>query len=126
MHQSKHVTFTKTLGAALLACLMIASASAQESSDANVPPATASKQASEMARGDPGRWYREDVTPAQRLRTLQKEIGAALQEAQGNCKRAPSSSRASCLKEARATYQQEMAGAPRQAKEAAQLSSTAQ
>ena len=112
MHQTALSRFTKSIfGAALLGCLLISSAKAQESSDANVPTATASKQAGEIARGDPSRWYREDVTPAQRLRALQKEIGAALQEAQGNCRRTASSTRASCMREARATYQQEMASA---------------
>lgn len=84
---------------------------ANESSDQNVPPATARKQAAEVAQGDPARWFREDATAAQRLRTVQKEIAAGLQEAQGNCKRMATAERASCLKEARAIYQKEMAGA---------------
>lgn len=84
---------------------------ASESSDQNVPPATARKQAAEVAQGDPARWFREDATAAQRLRTVQKEIAAGLQEAQGNCKRKATAERASCLKEARAIYQKEMAGA---------------
>lgn len=84
---------------------------ASESSDQNVPPATARKQAAEVAQGDPARWFREDATAAQRLRTVQKEIAAGLQEAQGNCKRMATAERASCMKEARAIYQKEMAGA---------------
>lgn len=112
MHQSPLTPILRSfISAALLGSLTMGAASAQQSSDANVPPATASKQASEIARGDPARWYREDVTEAQRMRTLQKEIGAALQEAQGNCRRGPSSARASCMRDARATYQQEMANA---------------
>lgn len=83
----------------------------QDSSDQNVPPATARKQAAEVATGDPQRWYREDATPSARLRTLQKEIAAGLQEAQGNCKRQPTAERAACMKAARATYQKEMAEA---------------
>lgn len=107
-------------GLALLASLGAARAqlaaptppqTALESSDANVPPATASKQAAEIARGDPARWFQEDASAAARLRTLHKEIGAALQEAQGNCRRGPAAERAACMKEARATYQQDMAGA---------------
>ena len=86
-------------------------AAAQDSSDQNVPAATARKQAAEVATGDPQRWYREDATPAARLRTMQKEIAAGLQEAQGNCKRQPTAERAACLKSARATYQKEMAEA---------------
>lgn len=83
----------------------------QDSSDQNVPPATARKQAAEVASGDPQRWYREDATPAARLRTMQKEIAAGLQEAQGNCRRKPTAERAACLKEARAIYQKDMAEA---------------
>lgn len=98
---------------ALLATIGAARAQAPppQSSDANVPPATARKQAAEIARGDPARWFKEDTTAAARLRTLHKEIGAALQEAQGNCRRLPASERAACMKEARAMYQQDMAGA---------------
>lgn len=84
---------------------------AQDSSDQNVPPAVARKQAAEIASGDPQRWFQEDTTPAQRLRTLQKEIAAGLQEAQGNCRRQPTAERASCMKQARATYQKEMSEA---------------
>ena len=83
----------------------------QDSSDQNVPAATARKQATEVATGDPQRWYREDATPSARLRTMQKEIAAGLQEAQGNCKRQPTAERAACMKTARATYQKEMAEA---------------
>ncbi|MBZ2207026.1 hypothetical protein [Massilia soli] len=82
---------------------------AQDSSDQNVPAATARKQAAEVASGDPQRWYREDMTAAARMRTMQKEIAAGLQEAQGNCKRQPTAERAACMKAARATYQTEMA-----------------
>lgn len=83
----------------------------QDSSDQNVPPATARKQAAEVTSGDPQRWYREDATPSARLRTIQKEIAAGLQEAQGNCRRQPTAERAACLKDARATYQKEMSEA---------------
>ena len=86
-------------------------AAPQDSSDANVPPATARKQAAEVASGDPQRWYQEDATPAQRLRTMQKEAAAGLQESQGNCRRQPTAERSACLKQARATYQKEMAEA---------------
>jgi hypothetical protein len=85
--------------------------STPDSTDSNVPPATAQKQAREIAQGDPARWFREDATAAQRLRTLHKEISAGLQESQGACRKMPAAERAGCMKEARATYQQEMAGA---------------
>ncbi len=82
----------------------------QESTDSNVPPATARKQAAEIARGEPARWSHEDFTMGARLKTMRKEIAAALQESQGACRNGPSELRAACLKQARDTYQQDMAG----------------
>lgn len=96
------------LGALLLAC----SSHAQVvSSDSNVAPATARKQALEVANGGPARWNIEDKTVAARLRTLRKEIAAGLQENLGNCTSMPSSERSACAREARAIYREEMAGA---------------
>jgi len=92
---------------------------AQASTDANVPPAAASKQAREIARGDPVRWYKEDTTRQERMRTRTKEIGAALDEAKNACKQAPAAERQACLQAAQATWETEMkalrAGAPVQA-----------
>lgn len=96
------------LGSTLLAH---AQTQTQPSSDALVEPAAASKQAREIAQGDPARWYREDTTSQARLRTLQKEMGAALQEAKNACKKAPAAERPACMQEARATYQRDMAQA---------------
>jgi len=96
---------------ALLCGLMAAGAPlalAQTSSDANVAPAAASKQAREMAQGDPVRWYREDTTRQERMRTRQKEIGAALDEAKNACKHGPAAERTACLKTAQATWENEM------------------
>lgn len=84
------------------------------STDSNVPPATAQKQAREIAQGDPARWFREDPSAAASLRRLQKEIGAALQEAQGACRKMPAAERNACMSEARATYKKDMAGAQAQ------------
>ena len=92
---------------------------AQASIDANVPPAAASKQAREIARGDPVRWYKEDTTRQERMRTRTKEIGAALDEAKNACKQAPAAERQACLQAAQASWETEMkalrAGAPVQA-----------
>ncbi len=103
--------------ACALAAMVIAmsAAQAQESTDQNIPAATVRQQHAEIARGDPARWYREDLSSAERLRSLHKEIGAALQEAQGACRALPAAERGACIKEARAIYQQEMAGARAQA-----------
>ena len=59
----------------------------QTHGDALVEPAAAQKQAREIARGDPARWTQEDTTAQARLRTMQKEMGAALQEAKNACRR---------------------------------------
>jgi len=103
-----------------IAALLLAaagSASAQStlnptSTDSNVPPATAQKQAREIAQGDPARWFHQNPSANASLKRLQKEIGAALQEAQGECRKAPAAERNACLSEARAIYKKDMAGAP--------------
>ena len=61
--------------------------------------------------GDPQRGYQEDSTPQAQLRTLRKEISAALAEAKKACRSEPSATRATCLKEAQDTYRQDMANA---------------
>ncbi len=78
---------------------------AQTGTDATVNPTVARQQAQEIAKGDPPRWYRDD--PAQQ--TLRKELGAALQEAQNACRKAPAAERKSCMQDARATWQRETA-----------------
>ena len=89
-------------------------AHAQTNGDALVEPVAARQQARDIAQGDPARWYREDATRDARMRTLRKEIGAALQEAKNACKQAPAAQRSSCLKEAQATYQRDLAQATAQ------------
>ncbi|XYJ09174.1 hypothetical protein ACSUZJ_17495 [Telluria sp. B2] len=105
------------LGPVLLAGLLgVATPPAlAQSSDANVAPAAASKQAREIARGDPVRWYREDTTRQERMRTRQKEIGAALDEAKNACKTGPAAERQACLKAAQDTWRQEMAALQKEA-----------
>jgi hypothetical protein len=105
-----------TWRAAALACalLTIGAAAAAQDGDRNVNPVAANQQAAEIARGDPARWYRDDTTAAERLRTLKKEIGAALQEAQNACRAEPKAGRAACMAAARATWQQDMAAAAAQ------------
>ncbi|MBE3026997.1 hypothetical protein [Janthinobacterium sp. GW458P] len=90
------MTTHNTLLAVLFACSMAPLALAQ----------TATPQP-----GDPQRWYQEDSTPQAQLRTLRKEISAALAEAKKACRLEPSAARASCLKEAQDTYRQDMANA---------------
>ena len=69
---------------------------------------------SNMQAGDPPRWYQEDTTPHARFQTLKKEIGAAYQEALVECKKAERVARAACMQEARAQFEQDMAGARQQ------------
>jgi len=114
---------TRTILQRALFGVLIAAAAplalAQASTDANVPPAAAGKQAREMAHGDPVRWYKEDTTRQERMRTRTKEIGAALDEAKNACKNGPAAERQACLKAAQGTWESEMkalrAGAPVQA-----------
>jgi hypothetical protein len=87
---------------------------AQTNDDSTVGKAVAAKQASEIKSGDPARWHREDPSRQARLRILQKEIGAAWQEAKNACREGAAAERSACLKEARATYEQDMKNAPSQ------------
>jgi hypothetical protein len=105
-----------TWRAAALACALLTTslAATGQNGDRNVDPVAANQQAAEIARGDPARWYRDDATHAARLRTLQKEMGAALREAQNACRQGPKAERADCLKAARATWQHDMAAAREQ------------
>jgi hypothetical protein len=99
--------------AALLAAASITAIA--QSSDATVPPAAAAKQAGEVQSGaDPARWHQQDDSRAARLATLKKEIGAAQAEAQRACSKEAASTRASCLADAKATYERDMAGAQAQ------------
>lgn len=83
----------------------------QDSTPGVTPPAVAQQQKKEIAHGDPVRWYRQDSTAADQLRTVRKEIAAALQEATLACKREPAAERNACMKEARSTYQHDMVNA---------------
>ncbi|MBA5606357.1 hypothetical protein H3H36_13450 [Duganella sp. FT3S] len=83
----------------------------QDSTPGVTPPAVAQQQQKEIAHGDPGRWYQHDSTAADQLRTVRKEIAAALQEATLACKKQPAAERNACLKEARSTYQHDMVNA---------------
>ncbi|WP_137173667.1 hypothetical protein [Massilia sp. HP4] len=102
------IRILRGLGACALAgaaCSASAQEQAQAGTDATVNPTIARQQAQEIANGDPARWYRND--PEQQ--TLRKELGAALQEAQNACRKAPAAERKSCLDAARSTWQRETA-----------------
>jgi len=109
MNQPEHILLRAAVACG--AMLLAMQAQAQVSGDQNMPAAVVNQQAAEIARGDPPRWHMEDTTMAARLQTIRKETAAGLQENLGACRRLPASERGPCMKEARAIYQQEMAGA---------------
>jgi len=104
----------RALALACSVATLLAGASAMAQDDSTVDPAVKAKQAGEIRRGDPARWYRDDASRQARLHTLQKEIGAAYQEAKNACREGAAAGRNACLKEARATYEQDMKNAPAQ------------
>ena len=114
MSLSKHPYLPAAIALGVLLFTMPAAQAQQATGDASVDPATAAKQAREIARGDPNRWFKEDLSAQGRLRNLQKEIGAAQHEALFACQKGPAAERPACVKEARATYQRDMAGAREQ------------
>jgi len=106
---------TAMLLAALLASAgALAQAQPQAHDDSTVDKAVKVKQAGEIRSGDPSRWHKDDPTRQARLKTLQKEIGAAYAEAKNACRESAAAERPACLKEARATYEQDMKNAPAQ------------
>ena len=122
MHQPDQSTTTlqrALLGAAALLLATAAQAQttlpapvperAASSGDQNTPAPIARQQQAEIARGDPSRWHQEDLTLQQRMRTMRKDIAAGLQENLGACKSQPAAERSACMREARATYNKEMA-----------------
>lgn len=96
----------------MMACAALA-AHAQTPTQDSTPPQNVQLQRQEIAKGDPARWHQEDATTSARMRTLRKEIGAALAEAKQACNKGPAVERGACLKEARDTYQRDLANAPR-------------
>lgn len=107
-------TTRQLLRAAFAGAGWLAMAAGHAQSNA-APAQPASAQNDGPQAGDPARWYVEDKTSAEQLRTLRKEIGAALQEALAACNSAAASDRPACVAAARATYKQDMANASQQA-----------
>ncbi len=95
-------------GTLLAACLGTAACAAWAQ---GTPPAVAQHQQREVARGEPARWLKEDGTMQAQLATKRKEIGAALNEALNDCRKAAAGERAGCVRQARDTYRQDMANA---------------
>jgi hypothetical protein len=73
------------------------------------PPDIARQQKQEIKRGDPARWYKADRTQKAEMATLRKEINAALREALESCQQAHAGPKSECVRDARATYQDDMA-----------------
>jgi hypothetical protein len=102
-----HLISTLAMAAATLLA-MPAGAQVANSGDDNVDPALARHQAEELARGDPARWFQEDITPQEKLRTGSKEAAAALRENQADCKKLATRDRHDCMLQAQQTYREEM------------------
>lgn len=107
MHMSTRRKRSLQLGALALTLAFAGAATSaqgqQTGGDAVVDPAAARQQSQEIAKGDPARWYRDE----DQQKTLRKELGAALQEAQNACRQKPANERKACLQEAHATWQRE-------------------
>jgi hypothetical protein len=112
MTRFHHIACGVMMACASLFAQAQAQAQAQADPGNNTPPQNNQLQQQEIAKGDPARWYKEDATSVEQARTLRKEIGAALAEANIACKKGPAAERQACLREARATYQRDMAGVP--------------
>ena len=93
------------LALAALCALVLSGTAAQ----AQQPPLPPQNPADGPQPSDPQRWYVDDATRQEQLRTLRKEIGAARDEAQKQCRQLPAADRTGCLKDAETTYQQDMA-----------------
>jgi len=74
-----------------------------------------------QAQNDAGKAEGEGRQPA--LKTLQKEIGAAYEEAKRACARGPANERGACLQTARQTWQDDMKAAPAQVQAAGGMGS---
>ena len=98
------ITIVRHAAVAALATCLCGAAAAQ-----TTPPETAKLQQREIARGEPSRWMKADPSTQAQIATKRKEIGAALSEAMTACKRMPAADRGGCVKEARQTYNSDMA-----------------
>ena len=74
----------------------------------STPAAVAQHQQKEIARGEPARWMKSDANMQAQLATKRKEIGAALNEALNDCRKA-GGERQACVREAHETYKRDMA-----------------
>jgi hypothetical protein len=102
-----------TLVACALGAIAVPALAQTAHDDSVVSPAVASKQKSEIAKGDPQRWYRGDNTTQGRLAIQKKEIAAAYSEAKNACRKGQSAERKGCLADAGKAYRSDMAGAAR-------------
>jgi hypothetical protein len=114
MKKATAIMFGALLASAAALAQTQSQAQPQANDDSTVGKAVKLKQANEIRSGDPSRWHKDDPTRQARLKTLQKEIGAAYAEAKNACRESAAAERAACVKEARATYEQDMKNAPAQ------------
>jgi hypothetical protein len=67
-----------------------------------------------LGQPDPARWAQEDTTPEARFKTAKKEAGAALQEAQAECRKLAPAAQTDCMAQARGLYQTDLETAKEQ------------
>jgi hypothetical protein len=108
--------FTSPGRSLALACMiaLCGAVPAQAQDDRTVGKAVAQKQAREIDGAGPARWQHPDGNRQAALKTLQKEIGAAYDEAKRACAKGPAGERSACLRTARRTWQDDMKNAPAQ------------
>lgn len=61
------------------------------------------------AKGDPDRWYQENVSPIAVFRSAKKEDQAALRDALLLCKDLPRQDQAACVRAAKRNYEEDIA-----------------
>jgi hypothetical protein len=66
---------------------------------------------------DVARWSTPDTTPQQRYETSKKEAIAAYQQALGDCRALSGKEKSECTREAKSSYEQDLAGAKKQLSE---------
>jgi hypothetical protein len=101
-----------TLVACALGATAVSALAQTAHDDSAVSKPVAKKQKSEIAKGDPARWYRADNSPQARLSTQKKEINAAYAEAKTACRKEAAAARSKCMKDAQLAYRHDMAQAP--------------
>ena len=60
---------------------------------------------------DPADWYSDDTTPREQYQTAKKEAASAYRDALRDCREQHGNERNACIKDARATYSEDLSDA---------------